>query len=67
MGACYGGKEEKGQNHGGSMMKKKNLEPIKGNKFTPPPLQYGELNQISKVIKIKIGHVNLIQLISLMT
>jgi hypothetical protein len=39
MGACYGGKEEKGQNHGGSMMqkaielkKKKNLEPIKGNK-----------------------------------
>jgi hypothetical protein len=44
MGACYGGKEEKGQNHGGSMMqkaielkKKKNLEPIKGNKFTPSP------------------------------
>jgi hypothetical protein len=54
-------RKRRGQNHGGSMMQKaielkkmKNLEPVKGNKS--PPLQYDELNQISKDIKIKIGH-----------
>jgi hypothetical protein len=36
------------------LKKKKNLEAVKGNKFVP--LQYDELNQISKDIKIKIGH-----------
>jgi hypothetical protein len=61
MGPVMVERKRRGQNHGGSMMqkvielkKKKNLEAVKGNKFVP--LQYDELNQISKDIKIKIGH-----------
>jgi hypothetical protein len=54
-------RQRRGQNQRGSMMqrvmelkKKRNLEPVKGNRFAA--LQFPELNQISKVVAIKIGH-----------
>jgi hypothetical protein len=54
-------RQRRGQNQGGSMMqramklkKRKNLEPTKGNRFDI--LQLPELNQISDVVDIKIGH-----------
>jgi hypothetical protein len=54
-------RKRRGQNQGGSMMqkamelkRKRNLEPVKGNRFAA--LQLPELNQISKDIDIKIGH-----------
>jgi hypothetical protein len=52
-------RKRRGHNHGASMLqkaielkKKKDLEPVKGNKFAA--LQYDELNQISNDIDVKI-------------
>jgi hypothetical protein len=58
-------RQRRGQNQGSSMKlverqrsmklkKKRNMEPVKGNKFVV--LQFSELNQISKDVDIKIGH-----------
>jgi hypothetical protein len=58
-------RQRRGQNQGSSMKlverqrsmklkKKRNMEPVKGNKFVV--LQFPELNQISKDVDIKIGH-----------